>query len=98
MDKSKRKVLVVDDDRINIKAISEALKYEFQIMAATNAEQALRAVRSEAPPDLVLLDVMMPGVDGFEVCRRIKSHTQSKHIHVIFITSMDGDTDEAKGL
>lgn len=98
MDKEKRKVLVVDDDRINIKAISEALKYEYRIMAATNADQALRAVRSEAPPDLVLLDIMMPGVDGFEVCRRIKSHPKSRDIPVIFITAMDGDADEARGL
>lgn len=94
----KKRVLVVDDSRINVKAISEALKYEYKIMAATSGEQALRAVRSDHPPDIVLLDIMMPGVDGFEVCRRMKSHPKSRHIPVIFITSRDDYADEARGL
>lgn len=94
----KQTVLVVDDNRINLRAISEALKDEYRIMAATSAEQALTAIHSAAPPDLVLLDVMMPDVDGFEICRRIKADPASSALPVIFVTAMDDRAEEAKGL
>lgn len=94
----KARVLIVDDNRITIKAIAEALKHQCKIMAATNYEQAERAIHSDWPPDLILLDIMMPGVDGFEICRRIKSDPESRDIPVIFITAMDDEADEAKGL
>lgn len=92
------RVLVVDDNRINIKTIAEALRDSCKIMAATNWEQALRAVRGTSPPDLILLDVVLPDVDGFEIIRLLKEDTTSRDVPVIFITSMDGDADEARGL
>ncbi|MDZ7684328.1 MAG: SpoIIE family protein phosphatase [Gammaproteobacteria bacterium] len=93
-----RRVLVVDDNRINVKAIAEALKQDYKVMAAANGEQALAAVVSDHCPDVVLLDIMMPDMDGFEVCRRIKADDRTSHIPVIFITSKDDDSDEAQGL
>lgn len=92
------RVLVVDDNRINIKAIAEALKHQCKIMAATNYQQAKRALYGDTPPDLVLLDIVLPDVDGFEICRRIKSDPRSRDIPVIFITAMDNEAEEAKGL
>ena len=66
-------LLVVDDIPENIHGLLEALKDEYRIMVACNGAQALEAVQGAAPPDLVLLDIVMPGIDGYEVCRRIKA-------------------------
>ena len=76
----------------------ELLKPTYKIMAATNGEQALKAARSISPPDLVLLDVMMPEMDGFEVCRQLKKDSETRDIPVIFVTAMGQEEDETKGL
>mgnify|MGYP001817526528 FL=1 len=94
----KRKVLIVDDERLNINVLSDLLKPDYKIMAAINGFQALKAARSENPPDLILLDVMMPDLDGYEVCRQLKADESTREIPIIFVTAMGQEADEKMGL
>ncbi len=94
----KERILIVDDERFNINVLLDLLAADYDTMVAKNGEQALRRVRSATPPDLVLLDIMMPGMDGYEVCQRLKLDDATRHIPVIFVTAMDAITDETKGL
>jgi diguanylate cyclase (GGDEF)-like protein len=96
MDKFSR-ILIVDDERHNIKVLTELLREEYKIMAAKTGEQALKAVQGPNPPDLILLDIMMPGIDGYEVCRRLKADSLSMHIPVIFVSALDASDDESHG-
>jgi two-component system sensor histidine kinase/response regulator len=83
------RILVIDDQEANIHVLSTMLGQQgFEINAATDGEDALRQIASR-PPDLVLLDVLMPGIDGFEVCRRIRERQETKHIPIIFLSSAD---------
>ncbi|MAY42869.1 MULTISPECIES: two-component system response regulator [unclassified Neptuniibacter] len=91
-------ILVVDDEPINIMVLSDLLKSRYRVIAAKNGDQALARVTGEAIPDLILLDVMMPGMDGFDVCRQLKSKTETASIPVIFVTAMNDEVDETKGL
>ena len=93
----KPSVLIVDDTPSNIKTLSAALKDEYRVMAATTGEDALRLLAESDLPDLILLDIMMPGISGHEVCRALKEDERTKHVPVIFITSMNEETDETKG-
>jgi phosphoserine phosphatase RsbU/P len=93
-----KKILIVDDSRINLKVLTDVLKAEYKIMAAKNGEQALQAAVKNPLPDLILLDIMMPDMDGFEVCRRLKANAATREIPIIFVTGLDESTDEAKGL
>ena len=89
-------VLVVDDLPDNITLLSSILSSEYRVKAANSGEKALHlAVNS--PPDLVLLDIMMPGYDGFEVCRRLKADPRTRNIPVIFITALGEVEDERLG-
>lgn len=90
-------VLVVDDTPENIELLVNILREDYRVKVAINGEQALKIIRA-APPDLILLDVMMPGIDGFEVCRRLKADFTTRSIPVIFITAMISVEDELKGL
>ena len=96
--RTRQTVLVVDDTPENIALLKIALASEYNVKAANNGESALRIVYSDEPPDLVLLDVMMPGLSGHEVCRRLKAHPDRRRIPVIFVTAMDGMEDERLGL
>ncbi len=98
MDEKQLKVLVVDDEPMNINLLVELLKPHYKVMAAKNGELALKAAKSTAPPDLVLLDIMMPEMDGYEVCRRLKEDIETKDIPVVFVTAMGETDDETKGL
>ena len=92
------RVLVVDDILSNVKLLEAKLAAEyFEVVTAFNGEQALQRVAEEAP-DIVLLDVMMPGMDGFEVCRRIKSSPKTAHIPVVMVTALDQPSDRVTGL
>ena len=92
------RVLVVDDILSNVKLLEAKLSAEyFEVITAYNGEQALARVASDAP-DIILLDVMMPGMDGFEVCRRIKSNTKTTHIPVVMVTALDQPSDRVTGL
>ncbi|MBF0234715.1 MAG: diguanylate cyclase [Desulfamplus sp.] len=90
-------LLIVDDEPYNVKVLVELLRPNYSIRVATNGEIALRIVMSNNPPDLVLLDIIMPGIDGYEVCRRIKTEPTTQDIPVIFITSKMDAQDEIKG-
>ncbi|GAA5317307.1 MAG: hypothetical protein AseanaTS_25120 [Candidatus Pelagadaptatus aseana] len=95
--KKKLKILVVDDIPDNIQIISDILRQDYRVMAANSGERALKLCTGEAPPDLVLLDIMMPGMDGLEVCRRLKAAPGTQHIAVIFLTALDQDQQIVEG-
>jgi len=92
------KLLVVDDSPQNIRILSMLLKDVYRVQTALHGDNALQIVFGDDPPDLILLDVMMPGIDGYEVCRRIKSHPGTADIPVIFVSSRSEVEDEAYGL
>lgn len=94
---NRQKILVVDDTPENIDVLVGILKQDYQVKAAINGEMALKIVRASTP-DLILLDIMMPGIDGYEVCRRLKADHTTRHIPVIFITAKIGIQDEIHGL
>jgi diguanylate cyclase (GGDEF)-like protein len=91
-------ILIVDDVPTNIQVLAEALRQQHRVKVATNGRDALAVARSEPHPDMVLLDVMMPEMDGFEVCRQLKSDPATRHIPVIFVTAKDDVEDEEHGL
>lgn len=90
-------VLVVDDVPTNVKILADALRAEYRVRVATNGNDALRATQSEPVPDLVMLDVMMPEMDGYEVCRQIRKNPQTQRIPIIFVTAKNADYDEEYG-
>ncbi|WP_031387647.1 diguanylate cyclase domain-containing protein [Desulfonatronum thiodismutans] len=93
-----RSVLVVDDVPINIQVLVEALRTEYRVRIAANGPKALAIAASDDPPDIILLDVMMPEMDGYEVCRRLKNAPETKNIPVIFVTAKSSSEDETLGL
>lgn len=96
MDETSR-ILIVDDERYNINVLTDFLREDYKIMAAKSGEQALIAAQGPHPPDLILLDIMMPGMDGYEVCKQLKAGNRTMHIPVIFVTALDSSDDEARG-
>ena len=92
-----QKVLVADDDAINRMVLGELLKPEYTVILAKNGAQTLERAARHAP-DLILLDVMMPDMDGYETLRRLRQDPQTAHIAVIFISGLDRPEDEANGL
>ena len=91
-------ILVVDDTPMNLEVISEALSEAgFEVAIAINGERALKQLQY-SQPSLILLDVMMPGIDGFETCRRLKAWEATRNIPVIFMTALSDVTDKVKGL
>ena len=97
MTQAKNTVLIVDDTPTNIGLISGALKDHFKTKIATNGEKALTIINSDNKPDLILLDVVMPGLDGYEVCRQLKSNPATSDIPVIFLTAKTDVEDEQRG-
>ncbi|WP_337135097.1 response regulator, partial [Staphylococcus aureus] len=79
-------VLVVDDVPDNLELMSELLLDSYRVKVASTGINALRIAASDTPPDLILLDVMMPGMDGYEVCRALKQNPRTENIPVIFLT------------
>lgn len=96
-DTSKQIILVVDDHAENINVLHGILGSHYKIKAATSGEKALSIAQATPPPDLILLDIMMPGMDGYEVCRVLKSDPATNKIPVIFVTAMTEVKNEAKG-
>jgi len=90
-------ILIVDDVKENIHVLSELLREDFKIKAATNGEKALSIAFSNDPPDIILLDIVMPGLDGYEVCKKLKESVKTKFIPVIFITGKVKEEDEVYG-
>lgn len=97
IDVQKSTILVVDDTPDNLKLISGLLKDTYKVKIATNGESALEIAQSTFPPDLILLDIMMPEMDGYEVCTILKSSEETKNIPVIFLTAKTNTIDEQKG-
>ncbi len=92
------RVLIVDDEKMNRDLLVALLKPMYRVMVAKSGEQALKAAsRVTGKPDLILLDIMMPGMDGYEVCRRLKADETTMDIPVIFVTAMGEVEDESKG-
>jgi putative two-component system response regulator len=94
----KATVLVVDDTPDNLSLMSSLLKDDYKVKVANGGEKALKIAQSDNPPDLILLDIMMPGIDGYEVCQRLKSDPATRDIPVIFLTAKSEVEDEKKGL
>lgn len=94
---TRQTVLIVDDTPQNLTVLGELLQPLYRVRAANSGERALRAVESQ-PPDLVLLDVMMPEMDGYEVLHRLRGNPSTKDIPVIFVTAMDSAENEEHGL
>jgi putative two-component system response regulator len=94
----RRTLLVVDDMPENLAVLGDVLMPEFRVRVASSGERALVAAASEPRPDLVLLDVMMPGMDGYEVLRRLREEPRTADIPVIFVTALNAVQDEALGL
>jgi response regulator RpfG family c-di-GMP phosphodiesterase len=90
-------ILIVDDVPDNLSLMNGVLKDLYNIKIANSGEHALKVVQTGAPPDIILLDIMMPEMDGYEVCRRLKSNKKTSDIPVIFVTAKDQEEDEAKG-
>src|SRR5689334_15264816 len=96
-DGEKKTILLVDDAPANIQVAREILKDSYKTRVATGGAKALELAKSPPAPDLVLLDVQMPDMDGYEVCRRLKADVSTREIPVIFLTAMTEVEDETTG-
>jgi diguanylate cyclase (GGDEF)-like protein len=94
----KGRVLIVDDQSTNIKVLANGLKDDYVIQAADSGKKALRLAETLPQPDIILLDVVMPEMDGFEVIKALKNNPQTQNIPVMFVTALDGSIDEQRGL
>ncbi|MFZ4860221.1 MAG: response regulator, partial [Desulfuromonadaceae bacterium] len=97
-DSKRSTVLVVDDTPDNLLLINGILCDRYNVKVATNGAKALRIARSDNPPDLILLDITMSGMDGYEVCRQLKCDPSTRDIPVIFLTARTEVEDEKRGL
>ena len=95
---SKPTLLIVDDEPANIKILANGLKHDYRIMVANTGQKALALAESEHQPDLILLDIMMPDMDGYQVCRQLKESPKTQFIPVIFVSALDHNSEEEKGL
>jgi adenylate cyclase len=93
----KKLVLIVDDTPTNVAIVSGLLRDSYRTKVAINGEKALAVANAPEKPDLILLDVMMPGMDGYEVCRRLKDSPATRDIPIIFLTAKTDEFDEEKG-
>jgi putative two-component system response regulator len=90
-------VLVVDDTPANIDVLKELLRDDYTVKVALDGERALKIALTDTPPDIILLDVMMPGMDGYEVCRVLKEDPRTRKVPIIFVTAKDETEDEMRG-
>ncbi len=97
-DGTRSSVLIVDDSPDSITALGELLKPHYQVRAVTTGERAIAVATSDQPPDLMLLDVMMPDISGFDVLHRLRTHPVSRAIPVIFVTALHTTDEESEGL
>jgi len=94
----RKTILVVDDEPSNIALLSGILKEHHKVKAATSGEKALKIAQKTPPPDLILLDVMMPDMDGYEVCRQLKENSVTQNVAIIFVTGNLSDEERQKGM
>ncbi len=93
-----QRILIVDDVPENIRVLGQVLKSDYKVSFATSGREALKLALSDEKWDLILLDIMMPDMDGYEVCRKLKASAKSRNIPIIFITAMSNEEDETRGL
>jgi len=91
-------ILVVDDEPANIQLLSGVLSGKYKVKAATSGAKALQVSQKTPPPDIILLDVMMPEMDGYEVCRQLKANPDTSGIPIVFVTGNHSDEEEQRGL
>lgn len=92
-----KRILVVDDEMYIVNILDFSLESEgFRVQSAANGEEALRMAVDDTP-DLIILDVMVPKIDGFDVCRALKAKEETKHVPIILLTAKDRDADRKKG-
>jgi diguanylate cyclase (GGDEF)-like protein len=94
----RERILIVDDEKMNLKVLADLLQNKYTLILAKNGAQALNLVATERPPDLILLDVVMPEMSGYEVLKQLKDNPSSNKIPVIFVTALDTPEEEEKGL
>ena len=94
---SEARILIVDDESTNITILGETLSGDYILSAANSGEEALRIVQQEKKPDMILLDILMPGLTGFEVCEELKANKDTADIAVIFVTSLGDRIREETG-
>jgi putative two-component system response regulator len=90
-------VLLVDDTPLNLRLMHDVLKHDYIVKAVPNGARAINIAQSATPPDLILLDIMMPEMDGYEVCHRLKADPRSGHIPIIFVTTKNQPEGERRG-
>ncbi len=95
---SKQRVLCVDDEPINLLVLEDLLQDEFEVVTAANGQEVMNMLRSDTPINIILLDIIMPDINGFEVCQKIKRDPVLREIPVLFISSLRGGEDEVRGL
>jgi CheY-like chemotaxis protein len=93
----KKIILIVDDEPINITLLAGLLKQTYKVKMAKDGERALKIASTEPVPDLILLDVMMPGMNGYEVYRQLKNGVATKTIPVVFVSGLTEEKEQAKG-
>ncbi|MBF0272480.1 MAG: response regulator [Magnetococcales bacterium] len=98
MSEDQAKILIVDDETTNIDVLVGLLEHACKTVVAKNGEQAIKRAKVIPRPDLILLDIVMPDIDGFEVCRRLKADPETSGIPIIFITGKESEEDETQGL
>lgn len=96
--RQKDTILIVDDERLNLSILEDLLESDYDIMVALSGKQALNRINSGVLPDLILLDIMMPDMDGYTLCHHIKSNPKTSEIPVMFVSAMNQNEDEEKGL
>jgi len=95
-DLSESRILIVDDAKTNIDILVEALRDEYKLSVAVDGTAALRSVE-KSPPDLVLLDIVMPGLDGYEVCRQLRAQESTRELPIMFLSSLEDVKDKTRG-
>jgi len=93
----KPRILVVDDEQMNIELLDGFLSVDYDILKAYDANEALLIVEKDSP-DLILLDIMMPGIDGYEVCKKLKDDPKTMHIPIIMVTALREKEDKIKAI
>ncbi|MBC3766956.1 response regulator [Neptunicella marina] len=96
-DEHTKSILLVDDEPANLRVLKQILQDDYRLIFAKSGAEALRLAEQKKPA-LILLDIMMPDMTGFDVCEQLKSHSETKKIPVIFVTALSDETDEARGL
>ena len=95
-DLSESRILIVDDAKTNIDILVQALRDEYKLSVAVDGAAALHSVE-KSPPDLVLLDIVMPGLDGYEVCRRLRAQQSTHDLPIMFLSSLEDVKDKTRG-